>query len=210
MLGENCVQSILISESWARGLSLCLPTTCGVSLCLSEVVSEAISNLQCQKTCVSELNTVLSWEPPSLRVELGANTDMSEVTWKLGSRLTYFWDLSTITLPHSSTLPLYLATNSLILDTFRILRGKSQAGGLYGLCLRVQYSTFHGTSSPRMELASKPHKSESSWKLYSKFTHFWELRKRPVPHASTLPMDIAPNTLGRCLSEAVWEVIGNL
>ena len=147
---------------------------------------------------------------PSLREELGANTHMSEATWKLGSRHTYFWNLSTVTLPHSSSLPLYLATNSLILDSFRILRGKSQAGGLYGLCLQVQYSAFHGTSSPRMELASKPLKSESSWKLYSKFTHFWELRKRPVPHASTLPMDIAPNTLGRCLSEAMWEAIGNL
>ena len=64
-----------------------------------------------------------------------------------------------------------LVSNSLMVDACqKLCDSKWQAAGQEGLCLRVQYRAFHGTSSPRVEPAS--HRSKANWKLVSRLKYF--------------------------------------
>ena len=71
-----------------------------------------------------------------------------EASWKLSPRGTSFCELSSHAVPPSSTLPAHGVLNILTRDVGqKLVGGKWQAAGLDGLCLRVQLSGFHGTSS---------------------------------------------------------------
>ena len=77
---------------------------------------------------------------------------------------TYFRELSTGTVPRGSTLPVEIVSKSFTSDAVRSsVIGRLQAADPEGLCLGVQYSTFHGTClEPRMDLASNSHRQEAS------------------------------------------------
>ena len=144
------------------------------------------------------------WSPSSYSMLHGTySQESSQVQTLIVERVVESWlqgifisELSIGPCPGCSTLPVDLASNTLMLDAWEKLcetQVPSCRPGMHGALRSMQQ--FHGTSSPRLELASNSSRREAGCKLGSKHNYFWELSKGPVPCASTMPVVLASNNL---------------
>ena len=89
------------------------------------------------------------------------------------------------------------------------VRGNWQAAGMEGFCVQIKYSTFHGTSSPRMELVSNSYRREASWKMVQDIL-IPEFEHRACPSHSTLPVELASKSLRLMLQRLCDRQVASL